>query len=94
MTTTARFQKGCAGVLLLTMVGIWAIALGSSRYGWPLYLELLAHFQRQYWLTNLGGFGTAGPNPPTFLPSDRAGAVSGPHHPIHPLVLAPWERVT
>jgi endonuclease/exonuclease/phosphatase (EEP) superfamily protein YafD len=60
MTTTARFQKGCAGVLLLTMVGIWAIALGSSRYGWPLYLELLAHFQRQYWLMNLGVLGLLG----------------------------------
>jgi endonuclease/exonuclease/phosphatase (EEP) superfamily protein YafD len=33
---------------LLAMVLITVIGLGTSRYGWPLYLELLSHFQRQY----------------------------------------------
>lgn len=44
-------------LILLTMVGTVAIALGTSHYGWPIYLELLSHFQRQYWWVNLLNLG-------------------------------------
>ncbi|MEM6836441.1 MAG: endonuclease/exonuclease/phosphatase family protein [Cyanobacteria bacterium P01_C01_bin.120] len=44
-----------AWLLLLGVVAITAIALLSSRFGWPIYLELLSHFQRQYWLLSLAG---------------------------------------
>lgn len=44
-----------AGILLIGVVGMTAIALFTSYYGWPIYLELLSHFQRQYWLLSLVG---------------------------------------
>ncbi|MEM1309003.1 MAG: endonuclease/exonuclease/phosphatase family protein [Cyanobacteria bacterium P01_D01_bin.71] len=49
----SRFVQAVAWFLLLGVVGITAIALLSSRYGWPIYLELLSHFQRQYWLLSV-----------------------------------------
>ncbi|MBE9140591.1 endonuclease/exonuclease/phosphatase family protein [Nodosilinea sp. LEGE 07088] len=44
-----------AWFMLMAVVGITAIALLSSRYGWPIYLELLSHFQLQYWVLSLVG---------------------------------------
>jgi len=49
-----------AWFLLVGVVGVTAIALLSSRYGWPIYLELLSHFQRQYWVLSLVGLGAIG----------------------------------
>lgn len=37
-----------AWVLLMGVALITAIAWFTSRYGWPIYLELLSHFQLQY----------------------------------------------
>jgi len=39
-----------AWLIVLGMVGLVAIALISTRYGWPIYLELLSHFQLQYFV--------------------------------------------
>ncbi|MGD1931970.1 MAG: endonuclease/exonuclease/phosphatase family protein [Leptolyngbyaceae cyanobacterium] len=39
-----------AWLLLLGIVALTAIAFFSSSYGWPIYLELLSHFQLQYWV--------------------------------------------
>ena len=38
-----------AWIGLIGIVVVTAIALISRYWGWPLYLELLSHFQRQYW---------------------------------------------
>lgn len=51
----SRLVSTIAWIILAGVVGITAIALFSSRYGWPLYLELLSHFQRQYWLLSIIG---------------------------------------
>ncbi|NEQ43077.1 MAG: hypothetical protein F6K00_05745 [Leptolyngbya sp. SIOISBB] len=53
----SRLVSSLAWVILTGVVGVTAIALFSSRFGWPLYLELLSHFQRQYWLLSLVGWG-------------------------------------
>jgi len=45
----SRFTNIVAGIVLVGVCGVTAIALLSSRLGWPIYLELLSHFQRQYW---------------------------------------------
>jgi endonuclease/exonuclease/phosphatase (EEP) superfamily protein YafD len=39
--------------LFATIWGLGAIALLTSRYGWPIYLELLSHFQVQYFVLSL-----------------------------------------
>lgn len=47
-----------AWLLAVGTVAVTAIALVTSRYGWPIYLEIFSHFQRQYWLVSwiaLGG---------------------------------------
>lgn len=39
--------------LLLATVLLTAIGLLTSRLGWPLYGEMLSHFQMQYWVLSL-----------------------------------------
>lgn len=39
--------------LFAAIWGLGAIALLTSRYGWPIYLELLSHFQVQYFVLSL-----------------------------------------
>ncbi|MGD1941686.1 MAG: endonuclease/exonuclease/phosphatase family protein [Leptolyngbyaceae cyanobacterium] len=39
-----------AWTLLIGILAVTAISLLTSRYGWPIYLELLSHFQLQYWV--------------------------------------------
>ncbi|MBE7384042.1 MAG: endonuclease/exonuclease/phosphatase family protein [Leptolyngbya sp. SIO1E4] len=41
--------------ILLGMVGLTAIAVLTSRYGWKIYLEIFSHFQLQYFLLSLVG---------------------------------------
>jgi len=56
----SRFTSIVAGMVLVGVCGVTAIALLSSRLGWPIYLELLSHFQRQYWALSLVGLGAIG----------------------------------
>jgi endonuclease/exonuclease/phosphatase (EEP) superfamily protein YafD len=42
-----------ATILLLAIAAIVGIGLIASRFGWPLYLEILSHFQRQYFVVSL-----------------------------------------
>ncbi|MEM9119337.1 MAG: endonuclease/exonuclease/phosphatase family protein [Cyanobacteria bacterium P01_F01_bin.56] len=56
----AGLVSALAWIVLVGVAAVTAIALLSSRYGWPLYLELLSHFQRQYWLLSLVGWGVIG----------------------------------
>ena len=44
-----------AWTVLIGILAVTAIALLTSRYGWPLYLELLSHFQLQYWVLSVIG---------------------------------------
>lgn len=53
----SRVVSGLAWIVLIGVVSITAIALLTQRFGWPIYLELLSHFQRQYWLMSLVGWG-------------------------------------
>ena len=56
----SRFRNSLAWGLLVGIVLVTTIALVSSCWGWPLYLELLSHFQRQYWWLALLGLGAIG----------------------------------
>ncbi len=56
----SRFGHLLAWGLLVGVGVVTAIALISSHFGWPLYLELLSHFQRQYWGLSVLGMGTIG----------------------------------
>lgn len=47
------FVTALAWLLLLGIVVITAIALVTSRYGWKIYLEVLSHFQLQYFLLSV-----------------------------------------
>ncbi|MEM9503846.1 MAG: hypothetical protein AAGA01_07800, partial [Cyanobacteria bacterium P01_E01_bin.43] len=44
-----------AWTVLIGILAVTTIALLTSRYGWPLYLELLSHFQLQYWVLSVIG---------------------------------------
>ncbi|HEY9889416.1 MAG TPA: hypothetical protein V6D02_13510, partial [Candidatus Obscuribacterales bacterium] len=48
MTQQRAWLTGVAWALAIAVLGMVAIALLTSRYGWLIYLELLSHFQLQY----------------------------------------------
>ena len=45
-----RFSSVAATLCILLGIGVTGLAMLSSRYGWPIYLERLSHFQMQYLL--------------------------------------------
>lgn len=57
LQTPSRIASIVAWTCLAGILGITAIALVSSRWGWPLYFELLSHFQGQYWALSCVGLG-------------------------------------
>lgn len=48
-----RFSNITAAVCGLLALGITALAMLTSRYGWPIYAELASHFQVQYFAATL-----------------------------------------
>ena len=45
-----RYSSTVAFICLLLCVGITALAIATSFYGWPFSLEILSHFQAQYFM--------------------------------------------
>jgi endonuclease/exonuclease/phosphatase (EEP) superfamily protein YafD len=43
-------QRFVAPVALLLILLLTAVGFVTAHYGWPIYLELLSHFQVQYWV--------------------------------------------
>ncbi|MGB3293949.1 MAG: endonuclease/exonuclease/phosphatase family protein [Phormidesmis sp.] len=48
-----RFSNIAAAVCLLLAIGLTALALLTSYYGWSVYFELISHFQVQYFVATL-----------------------------------------
>ena len=48
-----RFSDIAAVVCLLLAVGVTLLGMLTSRYGWPIYAELISHFQVQYFVATL-----------------------------------------
>ena len=54
---TSRSTHALAQSLLVAIVSMTVIGLVTSRFGWPFYLELLSHFQLQYFVLSVIGVG-------------------------------------
>lgn len=46
----SALKRPLTRLLLLVIILLTAIGQFTSHFGWPIYLELLSHFQLQYWV--------------------------------------------